>query len=98
MNQTANIDGKSQMSKTQNSGFWNNKQTASRSMFNPGGTNLFDHTQVGFELQNVQDKLSRGISNSVMMKQLKAQKVKDYASKVPDVEYLRKMQADENYG
>ena len=37
-------------------------------MFNPNGTNLFDHTQVGFELQNVQDKLSRGISNSVMMK------------------------------
>lgn len=69
-------------------------------MFGPNATGggLFDHTAVGFELQNVQDKLSRGFSNSVMMKQLKTQKVKEYASKVPDVEYIRKQEADQSYG
>lgn len=68
-------------------------------MFGPNTTsNFFDHTAVGFELQNVTDKVTRGFSNSVMMKQLVSQKVKEQGAKVPDVEYLRKVEADYSYG
>ena len=52
---------------------------------------------VTFELQNVEDKLNRGFSNSVMMRQMKSQKVRNITTRAPDVESLRKKEEEKQY-
>ena len=52
---------------------------------------------VMFELQNVQDKLNRGFSNSIMMNQMKSQKAKQNTTRIPDIEILRKKKEDESF-
>lgn len=63
-----------------------------------GGLSQLDNKQIKDQLQSVQDKLERGYYNSVMIRQLKAQKTKEAGAKVPDIEGLRKAQEDKTYG
>ena len=41
--------------------------------------------------------MERGYLNSVMMKQMKCQRVRECSQKVPEVEFLRKLEADRSY-
>ena len=53
---------------------------------------------VGDELLNVEKKMERGFSNSIMMKELIAKRVKENSQRKPDVSEIRKQIEDQNYG
>ena len=53
---------------------------------------------VGDELLNVQRKVERGFSNSIMMKQLISQKVRKHSERRPDLDKIKKTKEDQNYG
>lgn len=53
---------------------------------------------VGDELLNVQRKIDRGISNSIMMKELISKRVKQNSQRRPDLDQLRQKNEEQNMG
>lgn len=93
-----NNDEKSQMSKTQQSGFWGRGGAhQSKSVMYAGGGQYYDFHAVGQELQNVQEKIERGFANSVVMRDKKAERVRENLGKVPDTDYLKKQEEDKKF-
>jgi len=52
---------------------------------------------VNTEIKNYQDKMERGFNNSLMLRQMKVQNIRELSQRKPDIEQLRKRNEDQNF-